>query len=119
MMNKLYDSNAPQNVQGWERAASVAGGLMLLKRGMRTGGVGSVLELALGGMALLRGVTGQCKMKRQLVERRSGKHESKERYSHMPLDSEVHSPDFQDAGTSMPDTTPMGHETHPKTTPGL
>ncbi|WP_150303385.1 YgaP family membrane protein [Pseudomonas saliphila] len=119
MMNKLYDPNAPQNVQGWERAASVAGGLMLLKRGLRTGGLGSVLELAIGGMALMRGVTGQCEMKRQLTERQSGTHQSKERYSHMPMDSEVHSPDFQDPATSMPDATPMGHETHPKSTPGL
>lgn len=119
MIEKLYDANAPQNVQGWERAASVAGGLMLLKRGMRTSGIGSVLELALGAMVLMRGVTGQCEMKRQLVAKQSGDHAGKERYSHMPMDSEVHSPDFQDPATRMPDTTPMGHETHPKPTPGL
>jgi len=28
-MNRLYDKNAPQNVHGWERTASVAGGVML------------------------------------------------------------------------------------------
>jgi hypothetical protein len=33
----------------------------------------------------------------------------------MPLDSEVHSPDFENAGVSLPDATPMGHELSART----
>jgi len=29
----------------------------------------------------------------------------------MPLDSEVHSPDFKGDNVTLPDSTPMGHET--------
>ena len=29
----------------------------------------------------------------------------------MPMDSEVHSPDFEDDAVTMPDTTRMGNET--------
>jgi len=34
-----------------------------------------------------------------------------QRYSHMSLDSEVHSPDFKGDNVTLPDSTPMGHET--------
>jgi len=117
-MNRLYDKNAPQNVHGWERTASVAGGVMLLAKGLRRGGLFGLVELALGGMALARGgVTGRCEAKRMLTEHEASgaRHDHKghfppERYAHMPLDSEVHSPDFQDPDVQIPDATPMGHE---------
>jgi len=104
----------PQNVHGWERAASVAGGLVMLGKGLRRGGIFGWLEAAAGGAALLRGMTVRCEAKRVLSRSLD---ESQpllpERYSHMPLDSEVHSPDFENAPASMPDTTPMGHEARP------
>ncbi|HCJ29338.1 MAG TPA: hypothetical protein DHV63_08605 [Pseudomonas sp.] len=115
-MNRLFDKTAPQNVHGWERTASVAGGLMLLGKGLRRGGLGGMLQLAMGGMALARGISGRCEAKRLLTE--AGQtHQppgagDKQRYSHMPLDSEVHSPDFAEPEVTLPDTTPMGHETH-------
>ncbi|MCF7202606.1 YgaP-like transmembrane domain [Pseudomonas oligotrophica] len=116
-MNRLFDKNAPQNVHGWERTASVAGGVMLLAKGLRRGGIGGLLELALGGMALARGITGRCEAKRMLGEQASAAsgmasagEPRPERYAHMPLDSEVHSPDFQDPDVRIPDATPMGHE---------
>lgn len=101
----------PKNVEGAERAASIIGGLALLGNGMRTGGLSGVLQMALGGMAIFRGATGHCELKRILDEK---KHDSPDihRYSHMPLDSETHSPDFR-SQTALPDSTPMGHETHP------
>lgn len=108
-MNRLYDKNAPQNVHGWERTASVAGGVMLLAKGLRRGGLFGLVELALGGMALARGVTGRCEAKRMLTEHEASgaRHDHKghfppERYAHMPLDSEVHSPDFQDPNVQIP-----------------
>ncbi len=116
-MNRLFDKTAPQNVHGWERTASVAGGLMLLGKGLRRGGMGGLLQLAMGGMALARGISGRCEAKRILTESEQQPRQQdvvdKQRYSHMPLDSEVHSPDFSEPDTPLPDTTPMGHETHP------
>ena len=119
-MNPLIDKTRSQNVHGWERAASLAGGLMLLRKGMRRGGLSGMLQLALGGMALARGVSGRCEAKRMLTasqpeQRQRSRSDAmeKQRYAHMPLDSEVHSPDFDEPAVTLPDTTPMGHETHP------
>ncbi len=116
-MNRLFDKTAPQNVHGWERTASVAGGLMLLGKGLRRGGLRGMIQLAMGGMALARGMSGRCEAKRILTEDEHKSHRSdmaeKQRYSHMPMDSEVHSPDFADSEVTLPDATPMGHETHP------
>lgn len=64
-MNYHPDSSEP-NVQGMERTASIAGGFLLLGWGMRTGGLAGLLEMALGGVALARGFTGQCAAKRAL-----------------------------------------------------
>ena len=67
-MNPIFPKNASKNVQGWERAASIAGGLVFLAKGLGRGGLGGMLQLALGGMALARGVTGHCEAKRVLCE---------------------------------------------------
>ena len=110
-MNRLFDKTAPQNVHGWERTASVAGGLMLLGKGLRRGGISGLLQLAMGGMALFRGISGHCEAKRILTEATARPIPQKQHYSHMPLDSEVHSPDFEATTVTLPDSTPMGHET--------
>jgi hypothetical protein len=109
-MSRLFDKNAPQNVHGWERAASVAGGLILLGKGVRRGGIGGALEFAMGAAALVRGLSGRCQAKRLFTDtpaQTEGRHAY---YSHMPLDSEVRSPDFEDADVQLPDTVPMGNE---------
>lgn len=112
-MNKLFDKTQPQNVHGLERAASLTGGAVLLTRGLRRGGLLGLVQLAMGGMALFRGVSGRCEMKRKLAEMEAkAAAPDIQRYSHMPLDSEVHSPDFEGADVKLPDATPMGHETH-------
>ena len=67
-MNSIFPKNATQNVHGWERAASIAGGLVFLAKGLGRGGLGGMLQLAIGGMALARGVTGHCEAKRVLCE---------------------------------------------------
>ncbi|GGK06317.1 YgaP-like transmembrane domain [Pseudomonas matsuisoli] len=56
------------NVHGWERAASIAGGLLLLGKGVRKGGLGGMLQLAMGGMAVARGFSGKCAAKRAIAE---------------------------------------------------
>ncbi|MGE8179777.1 YgaP family membrane protein [Pseudomonas fluorescens] len=52
-----------QNVQGWERVASMAGGVVMVGKGLRRGGVFGLIEVALGGAALARGITGHSSAK--------------------------------------------------------
>lgn len=99
------------NVQGWERGASVGGGLALIGFGLRRGGLLGLLGAAAGGLLLARGVAGHCALKEALQEHPLPEPADKARYAHMPLDSEVHSADFE-MQRELPDTTPMGHETH-------
>lgn len=115
MIKQLFDSSAPQNVHGWERAASLAGGLVMMGKGLRRGGLVGLAELAMGGMALARGISGHCEAKRMWSEMESKPALPSQRYSHMPLDSEVHSPDFQGDSVTLPDSSPMGNES--RTTP--
>ncbi|HTN30704.1 MAG TPA: YgaP-like transmembrane domain [Pseudomonas sp.] len=66
-----YDTHSahhPQNVHGWERTLSIAGGFFLLACGLRRGGLTGLAELGLGAMALTRGMTGQCAAKRALCK---------------------------------------------------
>lgn len=57
----------PINVQGFERIASTSGGLVLLARGLRQGGVAGWLQAIVGGALLARGVTATCPVKRALA----------------------------------------------------
>lgn len=97
------------NLHDWERYASLGSGLTLLGSSLRRGGLLGVVGLALGGLLLARGISGRCELKRVLQADAPPPRADKARYAHMPLDSEVHSPDFAMQGT-LPDTTPMGHE---------
>lgn len=63
-------SDADTNVHGWERAGSLAGGLVLLGKGIRRGGLFGLVQIALGGVALKRGFTGHCKAKSLLAKGR-------------------------------------------------
>lgn len=109
---KTSQSDPNQNVEGFERFASVAGGLVMVGKGLRRGGLLGIIEFAIGGMVLSRGVSGQCELKRAMgeLESREQGQQKPERYSHMPMDSEVHSPDFEDDAVTMPDATQMGNE---------
>lgn len=51
------------NVQGLERAASLAGGTLLIGKGLRRGGLGGCLQVMLGGLTLARGLSGRCRLK--------------------------------------------------------
>lgn len=112
-MQESAKTNQEPNVQGFERFASVAGGLVLVGKGIRRGGFLGLVELAVGGLVLARGASGQCEMKRAMADmeaKEGGQDKDKERYSHMPMDSEVHSPDFENDAVTMPDATQMGNE---------
>ncbi|PZP24185.1 MULTISPECIES: YgaP family membrane protein [Pseudomonas] len=70
-------SDAEKNVHGWERAASIAGGFVLLSKGLRRGGIGGLLEVAMGGMGLVRGFTGRCAAKKVLQAAKEDVHDFK------------------------------------------
>ena len=56
------------NVHGWERAGSVATGVIMVGKGLRRGGVFGLIQVAIGGVALARGITGHSSVK-SLIER--------------------------------------------------
>ena len=51
------------NVHGLERASSLAGGALMISKGVRHGGLLGLLQIAVGGLALARGVSGHCSTK--------------------------------------------------------
>lgn len=57
-----------QNVQGWERVGSLAGGVLMMGKGLRRGGFFGLIQLAIGGAVLARGITGHCSAK-SLIEK--------------------------------------------------
>ena len=60
-----------QNVQGWERIGSLAGGVLMMGKGLRRGGIFGIVQLAIGGAVLARGITGHCSTK-SLLEKSRG-----------------------------------------------
>ncbi len=85
-MTRTSSNQTSQNVHGWERAASIAGGLYFLGKGIGRGGLGGLLQLAMGGMALARGVTGHCEAKRVLCEVNDQAKMAEGNYRSMPLE---------------------------------
>lgn len=56
-------STPRQNVQGWERVGSLAGGVVMMGKGLRRGGIFGLIQVAIGGVALARGITGHSSAK--------------------------------------------------------
>nr|WP_288354873.1 YgaP-like transmembrane domain [uncultured Pseudomonas sp.] len=54
---------APQNVRGWERLLSIGGGLLLAAIGASKQGERGNRQLSVGGLLLLRGLSGHCSVK--------------------------------------------------------
>lgn len=50
-------------VQGLERASSVAGGVIMIGKGLRRGGLFGLIQVAIGGAALAHGITGRSLLK--------------------------------------------------------
>ncbi|SEI24390.1 YgaP family membrane protein [Pseudomonas asplenii] len=70
-----FQSATPQqNVQGWERIGSLAGGVVMMGKGLRRGGVFGLLQVAIGGVALARGITGHSSTKSLLEKGRQDLH---------------------------------------------
>jgi hypothetical protein len=65
-----FQTHAEQNVQGWERLGSLAGGVVMVGKGLRRGGVFGLIQVAIGGVALARGITGHSSAKSLLEKSR-------------------------------------------------
>lgn len=74
-----FQSHPEQNVQGWERAASLAGGAMMMGKGLRRGGLFGLIQLAIGGAVLARGITGHCAAKSLIEQSRSDMNKARAR----------------------------------------
>ena len=65
-----FQTQPAQNVQGWERIGSLAGGVVMIGKGLRRGGVFGLIQVAIGGVALARGITGHSSAKSYLEKSR-------------------------------------------------
>ncbi|WP_338571379.1 DUF2892 domain-containing protein [Pseudomonas canadensis] len=65
-----FETQPTQNVHGWERIGSVAGGVMMVGKGLRRGGIFGLIQVAIGGVALARGFTGHSSLKDKLEQGR-------------------------------------------------
>lgn len=66
-----------QNVQGWERIGSLAGGVTLMGKGFRRGGFLGLVQVAIGGAVLARGITGHCSAKSLIEKSRNHLHSAR------------------------------------------
>jgi len=65
-----FQTPAEQNVHGWERIGSLAGGVVMVGKGLRRGGVFGLIQVAIGGVAMARGITGHSSVKSLLEKSR-------------------------------------------------
>ena len=73
-IESTVESQPCQNVQGWERAGSLAGGVVMLGKGIRRGGFIGLIQIGIGAIALKRGITGYSSTKRMLEQSRQQLH---------------------------------------------
>jgi hypothetical protein len=74
-----FQTHPQQNVHGWERAASLAGGVLMMGKGLRRGGFLGLIQLAIGGAVLARGITGHCGAKSVIEQSRSDMNKARSR----------------------------------------
>ncbi|MCH4876997.1 YgaP family membrane protein [Pseudomonas sp. TMW22090] len=65
-----FQTYPEQNVHGWERIGSLAGGVVMMGKGLRRGGIFGLIQVAIGGVALARGITGHSSAKSLLEKSR-------------------------------------------------
>lgn len=66
-----FDKQGGSNVQGWERALSIGSGIAMARGGLKRGGVIGLFRAAFGGMLVVRGLSGHCKLKSIMDDARS------------------------------------------------
>lgn len=57
------------NLAPMERVISIAGGALLIRKGLAIGGVFGLTDIAAGALGIFRGVTGICSAKRRMAAR--------------------------------------------------
>ena len=67
-----FQSKAEHNVQGWERAGSVATGVVMVGKGLRRGGFFGLIQIAIGGVAR---IDQKGRAHRKQLERRERQHQ--------------------------------------------
>ncbi|WP_213876807.1 DUF2892 domain-containing protein [Pseudomonas sp. dw_358] len=77
LLNTPFTTPAEHNVHGWERAGSLAAGVILLGKGVARGGIFGLVQIALGGVALKRGFTGHSEAKSMLQRGRESLDEAR------------------------------------------
>lgn len=70
-IDDAIEGKPEQNVQGWERVGSLAGGVLMMAKGLRRGGFFGLIQLAIGGAVLARGITGHCSAKSMVEKSRN------------------------------------------------
>ncbi|CAM3045960.1 Protein of unknown function [Pseudomonas gessardii] len=65
-----FQTQPTQNVQGWERIGSLAGGVVMMGKGIRRGGFFGLVQVAIGGVAFARGISGHSSAKSLLEKSR-------------------------------------------------
>ena len=65
-----FQTHTERNVHGWERAGSLAGGVVMMGKGIRRGGFFGLIQVAIGGVALARGISGHSSAKSLLEKSR-------------------------------------------------
>ena len=70
-IDDAIEGKPQQNVQGWERVGSLAGGVLMMGKGLRRGGFFGLIQLAIGGAVLARGITGHCSAKSMVEKSRN------------------------------------------------
>jgi uncharacterized membrane protein len=78
-IDRAIEPHPEQNVQGWERIGSLAGGVLMMGKGLRRGGIFGIIQLAIGGAVLARGITGHCSAKAMVEKGRSDLETAKSR----------------------------------------
>jgi hypothetical protein len=79
-LDRINEPRFPdQNVQGWERIGSLAGGVLMMGKGLRRGGIFGLVQLAIGGAVLARGITGHSGTKALLEKSRGEMHTARTR----------------------------------------
>ncbi|TWE05682.1 DUF2892 family protein [Pseudomonas sp. AG1028] len=57
------------NLAPMERVISIAGGALLIRKGLAIGGLFGLTDIAAGALGIFRGVTGICPAKRRMAAR--------------------------------------------------
>lgn len=70
-MTEQTEHNNAINLAPMERVISIAGGVMLIRKGLAVRGVIGLVDIAAGALGLFRGVTGICPAKRRMAAKAS------------------------------------------------